>query len=115
MSSGRLSDDEFARLQIPPSFSLVAQAAGQTSRVSIPSGSKDQRRPLVGRFLAKPVNLDNTVKSARIVFSRWLGCRTRAETIPRFVLKRGTQRLSKDCFPGPLTTQARSNFSGGLY
>jgi hypothetical protein len=65
-------------------------------------------------FFAKPVNLDNTVKSAPIVFSRWLGWRTRAETTLRFVLKRGAQRLSKDSFPGPLMTQARSSFGAGL-
>jgi hypothetical protein len=70
---------------------------------------------LVSRFFAKPVNLDNTVKSRRIVSSRWLGWRTRAETTPRFVLKRRAQRLSKDSFPDPPIIQAKSEFRGGLW
>jgi hypothetical protein len=76
--------------------------------------ARDQRRPLGAHFLAEPVNLDNTLDSVGIVLCRWLGWRTRAETTPRFVLKRGAQRLSKDSFPGPLMTQIRRNFSGGL-
>jgi len=75
---------------------------------------RNQNAPLVPSFLAKPVNLDNTVKSARIVFSRWLGWRARVETTPRSILETGPQCLSQDSFPGPPKTEGRGNFRGGL-
>jgi hypothetical protein len=97
------------------SVSFDAQAAGRSSARALSLSSlRNEDAALVPGFFAKPVNLDNTVKSARIVFSRWLGWRTRAETTPRSILETGPQSPSQDSFPGPPKTQPRGKFSGGL-